>query len=62
MKRKVNAIWKGDGPTGSGVLNAQSGAFDNMPYSFKTRFEMITECLEQTLRNLLLQHLQVVLI
>ena len=39
MKRKVNAIWKGDGPTGSGVLNAQSGAFDNMPYSFKTRFE-----------------------
>lgn len=39
MKRTVNAIWKGDGPTGSGVLNAQSGAFDNMPYSFKTRFE-----------------------
>jgi len=39
MKRKVNAIWKGDGPTGSGVLTAQSGAFDNMPYSFKTRFE-----------------------
>ncbi len=39
MKRKVNAIWKGDGSTGSGVLTAQSGAFDNMPYSFKTRFE-----------------------
>ena len=39
MKRKVNAIWKGDGLDGSGVLTAQSGAFDNMPYSFKTRFK-----------------------
>jgi osmotically inducible protein OsmC len=34
MKRIVAAIWKGDG-----VLTAQSGAFTNMPYSFKTRFE-----------------------
>lgn len=39
MKRKVVAIWKGDGADGSGVLTAQSGAFNNMPYSFKTRFE-----------------------
>ena len=39
MKRKVNAIWNGDGMDGTGVLNAQSGAFDNMPYSFKTRFK-----------------------
>ncbi|MDB4097357.1 OsmC family protein [Flavobacteriaceae bacterium] len=39
MKRKVVAVWKGDGADGSGVLTAQSGAFDNMPYSFKTRFE-----------------------
>ena len=39
MKRKITAIWKGDGPTGAGVLTAQSGAFNNMPYSFKTRFE-----------------------
>ena len=39
MKRKITAIWKGDGPTGTGVLSAQSGAFNNMPYSFKTRFE-----------------------
>lgn len=39
MKRKITAIWKGDGPTGKGVLTAQSGAFNNMPYSFKTRFE-----------------------
>ena len=39
MKRKVVAVWKGDGADGSGVLTAQSGAFNNMPYSFKTRFE-----------------------
>ena len=39
MKRKVNAIWIGDGADGNGVLSAQSGAFDKMPYSFKTRFE-----------------------
>jgi|TARA_B100001063_G_scaffold128768_2_gene120366 osmotically inducible protein OsmC len=39
MKRKVNAIWTGNGSDGEGVLNAQSGAFNNMPYSFKTRFE-----------------------
>ena len=39
MKRKVVAIWKGDGADGNGVLTAQSGAFNNMPYTFKTRFE-----------------------
>jgi osmotically inducible protein OsmC len=39
MNRKVVAVWKGDGANGSGVLTAQSGAFNNMPYSFKTRFE-----------------------
>ena len=39
MKRKVNAIWKGNGADGNGTLTAQSGAFNNMPYSFKTRFE-----------------------
>ena len=39
MKRKVVANWKGDGANGIGILTAQSGAFDNMPYSFKTRFE-----------------------
>jgi osmotically inducible protein OsmC len=39
MKRKVVAVWKGDGADGNGVLSAQSGAFNNMPYSFKTRFE-----------------------
>ena len=39
MKRKVIAIWSGGGADGTGILTAQSGAFDNMPYSFKTRFE-----------------------
>ena len=39
MKRKVNAVWSGDGDDGTGVLSAQSGAFNNMPYSFKSRFK-----------------------
>ena len=39
MKRKVNAIWKGDGNDGNGVLSTQSGAISNMPYSFTTRFK-----------------------
>ena len=39
MKRKIIAVWKGDGADGKGFLTAQSGAFNNMPYSFKTRFE-----------------------
>jgi len=39
MKREVIAIWKGNGADGNGVLSAQSGAFNKMPYSFKTRFE-----------------------
>jgi osmotically inducible protein OsmC len=39
MKRKVNAVWSGDGADGNGVLSVQSGAFNNMPYSFKSRFK-----------------------
>tara|TARA_B100000963_G_scaffold96992_1_gene83758 strand:- start:2112 stop:2531 length:420 start_codon:yes stop_codon:yes gene_type:complete len=39
MIRKINAIWNGNGADGNGILTAQSGAFDSMPYSFKTRFE-----------------------
>ena len=39
MKRQVNAIWKGGGSEGIGHLNVQSGAFNDMPYSFKSRFE-----------------------
>lgn len=39
MKRKVNAVWSGDGAEGTGNLSAQSGAFSKMPYSFKSRFK-----------------------
>ena len=39
MLRKINAIWEGDGAGGTGFLTAQSGAFNKMPYSFKTRFK-----------------------
>ena len=39
MLRKINAIWEGDGANGIGFLTAQSGAFNKMPYSFKTRFK-----------------------
>jgi len=39
MKRKVNAIWNGGGADGSGFITVQSGAFNKLPYSFKTRFE-----------------------
>ena len=39
MKRKVNALWNGNGIDGKGFLSAQSGAFTNMPYSFKSRFK-----------------------
>lgn len=39
MKRTSTATWSGDGLTGKGLLSTQSGAFDQQPYSFKTRFE-----------------------
>ncbi|MAV65647.1 MAG: OsmC family peroxiredoxin [Bacteroidetes bacterium MED-G13] len=39
MLRKINAIWEGDGADGIGFLTAESGAFNKMPYSFKTRFK-----------------------
>lgn len=40
MKRTAKAIWKGDGPNGSGELSTpQSGAFKSLPYSAKLRFE-----------------------
>lgn len=39
MKRTSTAAWSGDGATGTGMLSTQSGAFDQQPYSFKTRFE-----------------------
>src|SRR5271167_4459772 len=37
MIRKSVAVWKGDGMHGAGALTTQSGAFNEQPYSFKTR-------------------------
>ena len=39
MKRHATAIWKGTLVDGSGTLATQSGAFENVPYSFKGRFQ-----------------------
>lgn len=39
MKRKATAVWKGNGPKGTGTLTTQSGALTNQPYSAKLRFE-----------------------
>lgn len=39
MIRKSVAIWQGDGPQGKGQLTTQSGALQNQPYSFNTRFQ-----------------------
>lgn len=39
MKRKSTATWNGGGATGKGILNSTSGALNQTPYSFKTRFE-----------------------
>lgn len=39
MKRKANAIWKGSGKKGSGVLSTTSGVLSDTPYSASARFE-----------------------
>lgn len=39
MNRTSTAVWTGDGKTGHGILNMQSGVFKGQPYSFKSRFE-----------------------
>jgi osmotically inducible protein OsmC len=39
MKRKANAIWKGSGKEGNGILNGPSGVLKATPFSFKARFE-----------------------
>lgn len=38
MKRNAKATWRGDGLTGTGHLDTQSGALKGQPYSFQTRF------------------------
>jgi len=39
MKRHASAVWNGDLKSGSGTMSSQSGAFDALPFSFRTRFE-----------------------
>ena len=39
MRRTATAVWKGTGKDGQGTLTTPSGAFNEHPYSFKTRFE-----------------------
>lgn len=40
MKRTATAVWSGDLKSGQGNLSTpQSGVFNGLPYSFKTRFE-----------------------
>lgn len=39
MKRSATAVWKGNLMEGQGTLDAQSGAFKSLPYSFKSRFQ-----------------------
>lgn len=38
IKRKANAVWKGDLKTGQGTMSMESGAFEGQ-YSFSSRFE-----------------------
>lgn len=39
MQRKATAVWQGDLKSGTGALTAESGIFEQTPYSFGTRFE-----------------------
>jgi len=38
MKRKGSAVWKGEIKAGSGTVSTESGALENLPYSFAKRF------------------------
>jgi len=38
MERTADAVWRGTGREGSGVLTTQSGALREVPYSFGMRF------------------------
>jgi len=39
MQRSASAVWFGDLRTGDGSLTTHSGALEQVPYSFATRFE-----------------------
>jgi osmotically inducible protein OsmC len=38
INRKANAVWKGTGKEGAGVISTQSTVLENTQYSFNTRF------------------------
>jgi osmotically inducible protein OsmC len=38
MKRTGSAVWNGSVKEGSGTISTESGALENLPYSFKKRF------------------------
>ncbi|MBV9880544.1 MAG: OsmC family protein [Gemmatirosa sp.] len=38
MQRSGSAVWRGAGKDGSGTVSTPSGALQEQPYSFKTRF------------------------
>ncbi|MEQ9264333.1 MAG: OsmC family protein [Balneolaceae bacterium] len=37
--KKASAVWNGDLKGGSGTVSSESGALENAPYSFVSRFE-----------------------
>jgi osmotically inducible protein OsmC len=39
MIRKAKAVWRGTGRDGRGNLTTDSGVLNDMPYTFRTRFE-----------------------
>lgn len=39
MKKTASAVWQGDLKTGKGTISTQSGALQDNPYGFNTRFE-----------------------
>src|SRR5471032_540050 len=39
MKKTGSAVWSGGLKDGKGFISTQSGALDNVPYGFNTRFE-----------------------
>jgi osmotically inducible protein OsmC len=39
LKRNANAVWRGDLLGGEGEMSSSSGAFQDLGYSFSTRFE-----------------------
>ena len=39
MNRQASAVWKGGLTDGKGTVSSTSGAFSNVPYNFRMRFE-----------------------